>query len=131
MKLSEYRKEYYRLSAKAGDVARQLAFAGIAIIWIFKLDSKPIPIIPESFLLPTILLACSLACDLLQYIVGTFIWGNFQWRNEKKKNDNEKNPDLTAPRYLNWPILLFFILKLSFLSLAYCYIIKNIIICWW
>lgn len=131
MKLSEYRKTYYELSAKASDVSRQLAFAGIAIIWIFKLDSKPIPIIPQSFLLPTILLACALACDLLHYIVGTFIWGNFQWRKEKEKKDGETDPDLIAPRYLNQPILVLFSLKLFFVTVAYYFIIKYIVICWW
>jgi hypothetical protein len=131
MKLSEYRKTYYDLSAKASDVARQLAFAGIAIIWIFKLDSKPIPVIPKQLIMPAALLACAFASDLLHYIVATFIWGNFQWRKERKKKDGETDPDLIAPRCLNWPGLGFFSLKLLFVALAYYFIIKYIIICWW
>ena len=38
MKLSDYRETYYEFSGKASDVTRQLAFAGIAIVWIFKIE---------------------------------------------------------------------------------------------
>jgi len=131
MKLSEYRKIYYDLSSKASDVARQLAFAGIALVWLFKQDAKPIPIIPSSLLLPTALLACALAFDLLQYIFGAFIWGNFQWRKEKNKNTTNKDPDLSAPRCYNWPALSFFSLKLISIVIAYFLIIKFVFNSWW
>ena len=131
MKLSDYRNHYYNLSAKASDVARQLAFAGLAIIWIFKLDSKPIPAIPKPLLIPAALLVCALASDLLHYIFATAIWGNFQWRKERKKKDGETDPDLIASRFLNWPGLGLFSLKLFFVSAAYCFIIKYTIISWW
>lgn len=35
MTLSDYLASYYELSGKASDVSRQLAFAGIAVIWVF------------------------------------------------------------------------------------------------
>ena len=38
MKLRNYRQTYYDYSGKASDIARQLSFAGIAIIWIFKIQ---------------------------------------------------------------------------------------------
>jgi len=36
MNLQDYRDDFYTYSGKASDISRQLAFAGIAIIWIFK-----------------------------------------------------------------------------------------------
>lgn len=129
MKLSEYRKTYYELSAKASDVARQLSFAGIAIIWIFKMDIKPIPIIPKPLLLPVVLFASALAADLLHYITATSIWGFFHWW--KEKNKYESDPDLTASRFLNWPVLALFWLKLMLVIFAYVFVIKYIINCWW
>jgi hypothetical protein len=36
MKLQDYRNDFYLFSGKASDISRQLAFAAIAIIWIFK-----------------------------------------------------------------------------------------------
>jgi hypothetical protein len=131
MKLSEYRKEYYSLSAKASDVARQLAFAGIALIWIFKQDARPFPIIPRPLLLPSLLLAAALAADLLHYITATCIWGNFQWRKEKNKKQEEPDPELKAPRFYNWPALILFCLKLIFVAAAYCFILKYSFNCWW
>jgi len=35
MKLKEYKADFYELSGKASEINRQIAFAGIAIIWIF------------------------------------------------------------------------------------------------
>jgi len=130
MKLSEYRKTYYDLSGKTSDIARQLAFAGIALVWLFKQDTKPIPTIPKPLLLPTALLACALASDLLHYAIATLIWGNFQWRKEKDKNVDE-DPNLSAPRYYNYPALTFFTAKLLFVIIAYLLIISYIFYCWY
>ncbi len=47
MKLSDYRETYYEFSGKLSDVSRQLSFAGIALIWLFKLDSTPVPKVPD------------------------------------------------------------------------------------
>ena len=128
MKLSEYRDTYYVLSAKASDVARQLAFAGMAIIWIFKLDSKPIPVIPKQLIIPTCFFVCALASDLLHYIVATSIWGSFRWWQEKNKKIAD--PNLKASKYLNWPILFLFAIKLGLVAIGYVYVIMYIIGCW-
>ena len=36
--LKDYRADFYTFTGKASDITRQLAFAGIALIWIFKTD---------------------------------------------------------------------------------------------
>ncbi len=84
MKLSEYRETYYEFSDKASAAARQLAFAGIAVIWIFRIEQEAGVGIEPDLLLPLALLALSLAFDLLQYITATFVWGLFQWHQERK-----------------------------------------------
>ena len=66
MKLSDYRNTYYEFSDKASNVGRKLAFAGIAIIWIFKIEGEGAPKIPEKLFTPSALLATALAFDLLQ-----------------------------------------------------------------
>ena len=35
-KLSEYKNDYYYFTGKLSEINRQIAFAGIALIWIFK-----------------------------------------------------------------------------------------------
>lgn len=73
MKLSDYKKDYQEFSGKASDVARQLAFAGIVLIWIFRVEGPQAQRLPEQLLLPSALLVLALGADLLQYILSTII----------------------------------------------------------
>lgn len=126
MKLSDYRGTYYEFSGKASDCARNLAFAGIALVWIFKTSDSPTPKIPNEFILPTVFLVLTLAFDLLQYIVATAVWGFFQWNEERKLQDINVDPELGAPRYLKWPQNTFFVFKLCSVFLAYVFLSLHI-----
>ena len=130
MKLRDYRETYYEFSGTASELSRKLSFAGIAIIWIFKLDSKPVPIIPEELFLPLALLTVTLFLDLLQYMAASFIWGIFQWYQEKKLSNIEDDPKLSAPTYFKWPQVACFVLKLIVLIIAYILIIHYIFLKW-
>jgi len=118
-KLSEYREDFYEFSGKTSDIARKLAFAGIALIWIFKNEAKPTHMIPRELILPSALLALTLAFDLLQYVAATCIWGVFQWYHERRIGDTTKDPELDAPSFLKWPQFVFFVLKICAVFLAY------------
>ena len=130
MKLSEYNKVYQEFSGRASDVARQLAFAGIALIWVFKIDAKPVPKVPEGLLLPSAFLAVALAADLLHYTVSTLIWGWFHRHHEKKLTQDIDDPELTASPYFNYPTLFFFWTKLGCTVIAYSLICKYIWSLW-
>ncbi len=119
MKLSDYRETYYEFSGKTSDIARKLAFVGIALVWIFKTEAKPAPTIAQELHLPTVLLALTLTFDLLQYIAGTLIWGVFQWFEERKLADIKEDPELQTPPCFKWPQLFFFCLKLVTILWAY------------
>jgi hypothetical protein len=123
MKLSQYRETYYFFSGKTSDISRQLAFAGIALVWIFK-QEKQTPVIPDSLILPSILLVFSLAADLLQYFIASSTWGIFQRYHETKLIKKTDDPDLTTPRYFNWPMLTLYLLKILSVIIAYIFIIK-------
>jgi hypothetical protein len=127
MNLCEFKKDYQWFSGKTSDVARQLAFAGIAIIWIFKQEGKPLPAIPRELLWPTILLALSLAADLLQYVSATIIWGSFHRYHEKK---NLVVRDIKASTKLNWPTNFLFYTKIIFVIIAYVLMIIYIFDRW-
>ena len=126
MKLSDYRETYYEFSGKTSDIARHLAFAGIALIWIFKIGAAPAPKIPQELHIPTILLALTLAFDLLQYFVGTAIWGIFQWYQERKLENIKDDPELTTPSWFKSPQLFFFCLKVITILWAYYLLINYI-----
>jgi hypothetical protein len=86
-KLSHFReKEYYYFSGKASELCRNLAFAGIAIIWIFKVDKTGMSI-DKKLILPLISFVATLAFDLFQYLWGTIIWGFFVRKQEKNLKD--------------------------------------------
>lgn len=107
MKLKDAREAYYEYTKKASEVARSLAFGGIALIWVFKTDVGGIPKVPDALLLPAALLATSLAFDLLQGVAGSVIWGVFH-RLKERESELGENPEIDAPGWINLPTLFFF-----------------------
>ena len=128
MKLKEYKETYYEFSGKASDISRQLAFAGIAVIWIFRLNATP-PKIPNELLPPLILLVIALLFDIAQYGIATVIWGGFQWKKERdlrKTQEEKKLSDvdldelkLDHPSWMKTPQLVCFSIKMVSMGIAY------------
>lgn len=116
MNLSDYRNDYYQFSSKTSEIARQLSFAGIALVWVFKVGESPASI-PEELVLPAGLFVLALALDLLHAAYGTFVWGAFAWWKERQGIDPEA--DFDAPGWFNWPSLLFFWSKVGVVMFAY------------
>jgi len=119
MKLSDYRETYYEFSGKASEVARKLAFAGIAVVWIFKASGTSSPKIPFDLYFPTGLFVLTLAFDLFQYVSATIVWGVFQWKEERKLTDINDDPELGAHPFCKLPQNVFFMLKIIAISFAY------------
>ena len=67
MKLSAVRDCYYSHSGNASAAARQIAFAGIAVVWVF---NQPVTNhtlnLPEQLVSALLFLCAALALDLLQ-----------------------------------------------------------------
>lgn len=63
MKLKDALENYYFHSGKTSDLVRQLALAGIAVIWLFKYEVTGVPKVPAQLLLPLGLIVCGLALD--------------------------------------------------------------------
>lgn len=122
-KLSKYREDYYYFSGKASDIARQLGFAGIVIIWIFKTGDSSMPQLPKELLPPLSFFVIGLALDLLHYVISTVIWGRFQRREEKKLTDISEDPEISAPAYYNWPSNTLFWVKLLSIACGYVLLI--------
>jgi hypothetical protein len=116
------RERYYLLSGKTSDIVRQLSFAGLALVWIFKTDNVGTPHVPKDLSWPTVILVIGLAVDLLHYVAGTAIWGIYSWI----KLDWQKTPPdspLDAPWWINVPALLFFWAKIILVGCAYVLLI--------
>lgn len=126
MNLADYRTAYYELSGKASDVARQLAFAGIALIWIFHERGDTPIAIPTSLVTPAALFICGLGFDLLQYVCGALIWGAFHRYHEKRLGPESKKP-LAAPAWFNWPGVFFFWSKLLLVLGGYALLLSYVL----
>ena len=121
MKLSVARDCYYGRSGDASSVARQIAFAGIAVIWVFNRATPERPVgLPEELVHVAFLLVLALALDLLQYVVGSAIWGIFARIHESRlRHRIKEDPDEDASPYLNWPAIGLFWSKLFVLFWGY------------
>lgn len=115
--LKDYRNDYYVLSARASENARQFAFAGIALIWILKVGSGGVESVPQALYFPALLFALTLAFDFFHYVSATAIWGVYTRRQEKA--GRSEITDFKTPRSLNWPALAFFVAKQITLGLGY------------
>lgn len=128
MKLTDAYKRYEDRSRTAGDVARKLAFAGIAIVWIFSggtpANARVIRI-PHDLRWPAVLLTAGLAFDLLQYIWASFAWG-FYHRYKEHKLGRGSEVDFGAPRPINYLTLIFFWAKLASVMAAYAIMVDYL-----
>ncbi len=119
MKLSNYKDDYHEFSGLASSASRQLAFAGIALLWLFKSGDNGAYELPKQLLVPAAALIITLAFDILQYVTGSLIWYAFFRVNEKKTKEIGEDPELEAPSYYSWPIMVLFYLKIIAVIFAY------------
>ena len=126
MKLKEYRSEYYVFSAKAGDVARQLAFAGIAVIWVFKDDKLGQLPLPNMLYAPTAAFVLSLALDMLHYAYSSLVWGAYSHIQKRWKKHTDEDELGDAPYSFNWPALALFWGKLVSVIVGYWLLLQYV-----
>ena len=122
MKVKDFKKDYQEFSGKLSDNTRKLAFAGIAIVWIFKQEKEGTFIFPGELKLAMLMFVITLSFDLLQYIYQTIVWGTFHRYYEKKLKSEDS--ELTAPPYFNWPADVFFWLKVIALVVGYGLVLR-------
>lgn len=116
-------KEGYELSGESSDksseINRQLGFAGIAVIWVFKTDNGGRQVVPDELFLLGLLLVISLSVDLLQYVIKSEIWYRVTRRNERAGVTN-----FTVPEWVNYPGDILYWLKIAGTIIAYALLIR-------
>jgi hypothetical protein len=127
MKLQDYRETYYEFTGKVSDISRQLAFAGIAVIWIFKKDAPGTGLtVPGELLLPDIFIVLALSFDLLQYCIGTVTWFFF-YRIKEMREVSEEAELGRHSEWLDVPINTVFWFKVICLGAAYVLILRFLL----
>lgn len=128
MKLSDYKKEYQAFSGLASERTRVAAFAGIAIIWLFKKsDANGHVILDSELFYPFVIFVLAIAADLIQYVMGYGIWYAYFRYQESKLSDINSDPDLVHPAILAAPIHWLFVGKLILTLVGYILLSKHII----
>ncbi len=122
MKLKDARENYYDFSKKTSEIVRQLGFAGIALIWIFRAESNGKQIIPGNLIPAATLIVTGLAFDLLHAVVGTMVWGIYH--RHKEKQGTKEQAEFLAPRWINWGTIFFFWAKTIVMVIAYIYLLR-------
>jgi hypothetical protein len=115
--LDEARSRYSAASAKASDVARQLAFAGVAIVWLFNgtaLGDYGLRLASD-LRWPGALLVLSLLLDFLHAAYQAALWGVVHRTNEKA--GKTRNIDVSV--FALWPVVGLFWAKLVLLGAGY------------
>jgi hypothetical protein len=125
MKLEDYRKTFYEFSGKLSDITRQLSFAGIAVIWLFKKDVSVTPTLPKDLNLPLILLVLTLSFDYLQYLVESLMWRHVY--RSKEKSGIGADIETEHSTWVEAPIYFAFLMKICLLILAYIWILYYLI----
>ncbi len=130
MQLKNARENYEYFSGKASDLVRQLGFAGLATIWIFKTVQKggEIAIPPELVGVGAIIIG-ALALDFLHYVYAAAAWGIFH-RKKETTRDVDQDSEFDAPRVINWPHLGLFWLKIIAIGGAYVLLLKFLFKQW-
>jgi hypothetical protein len=122
MNLDSVEENYRFHTGKASDVGRQLALAGIAIVWIFSgggvSTGAQLQISPD-LLRVGLLLVIALAVDLTQYLYGSVAWGAFRRLMETRAAKNGVAESFDAPAWINYPTLGCFWTKVSLIAAAY------------
>ena len=123
MKLKDCRETFYEFSGKLSDNARKLAFAGIAIVWIFKQEENGSYTIQDALKTAMLMFVVSLSLDLLQYIYQTIVWGSFHTYKENKLKHDEKT-DFLAPRIFKNIANVIFWSKVIALVIGYVFMLR-------
>ncbi|WP_404466246.1 hypothetical protein LG331_08145 [Vreelandella aquamarina] len=109
---------FYTNTGNASAIARQLAFAGIAVVWIFTESEEGGLSLHASLLWPSLLFVIALACDFLQYLSGSIVWYCFARHKERKLGADCKD-EFGWDDWLNYPGYIFFWSKCAVVLIAY------------
>lgn len=81
MEENEPRERYRFYSEKVSELSRQLGFAGLAVIWIFKVDWQgKASFTDQKLIWAGMVIIIALGLDLIQYLAGAVVWNRERTR---------------------------------------------------
>jgi hypothetical protein len=122
MSVADARKHYEYNSARVSELVRQLGFAGIALVWVFRETGSNGPVLPRGLLGPGVLIVAALGFDFLQYVTAAGFWGAYA--RLKERADVE---EFEAPAWINWGAIVLFWAKVIALLAAYGFLVRYLL----
>lgn len=120
MKLKEIIDNYYDTTATLSSINRQMAFAGIGIVWIFTTVKDASITIENTLLWSLLCFVISLGLDFLQYLYRSILFGSIHRIYEKKYYTNDVlEEDIIYYAWYNYPMYFFFYIKLISIIVGY------------
>jgi hypothetical protein len=126
MKLEEAKTTFYDASSTLSDNARKLCFAGIAIIWIFKVGEKNSGGVPFStdLLWPLGAFVVGLGFDILQYFYKSTAW--WIYFELKHRSGLADDADVDPSGWWNAPTTVFFYAKVLCCGIGFYWLVVYI-----
>lgn len=95
MQIKELRKDYEEYSVQIGNLNRNFVYAGIAIIWLFRVtDDSGATVLPNNLHAPLLMLVTSLLIEFIQKMYQTIVtYGQylyFKWKYRIEVNVEDK-----------------------------------------
>lgn len=125
MKLKEYKNVSHKYTAEASKIGRNIALAGIGIIWIVAQDTE-MTLGDSELTVPLILIACSLLVDFFQYILGGLLWIYFYRIKEKDENLNDES-DIKSKSWRSNLLYVLYYIKFSLMIFAFIKLTKILL----
>lgn len=121
-RLSEIDSTKNDATGRASDVGRQLAYAGIATVWLLRNDALLRPL-SNILLVALLFLSGALLVDFLQYVHCSRIWKRFY--NEQFDLHGSDDARVDIPSALTAPMYNFFWIKIGMLLMGYLVLILG------
>jgi hypothetical protein len=113
---------YQDYSARTSENVRQLSFAALAVVWVFRPEKGFA--FPSGLLWAGTLAITALALDFLQSLYGTVAWGTLHRRKEREGVSS--TAEFKAPRQINWPTNALFSAKSAALAASYALLLSYL-----
>jgi hypothetical protein len=113
--------QYKDYSQTTSDIARKIAFAGIAICWLFRDKNNDFP---SLVMIALVFLLLFFLSDLLQYLITALLLRRWIRKEEIKMWENVGviEGDYNKPTWIDTPTFSFFVSKLTFLIISFIFL---------
>jgi uncharacterized membrane protein len=123
VKISKIRDAFEEFSGKASEQSRQLALAGVAIIWILRVGTDAGDIkFSNALVRPLGGFALALGLDLFQYVYYTLLWGVINAVLRRRHKNDEK--DVVIWPLVHWLPAILFYLKIALVVGSYVALLR-------